>query len=132
MRSARPGKRISEVEVTNVSKHGFWLIIRDREVFLPFDQFPWFKDVPIGKLLNVELPQPHHLYWPDLDVDLAVESIDHPELYPLVSRYQPNAALELTAERAGHRGSNQAPRTPTRRRQRRDQARFFHLKKVPP
>jgi hypothetical protein len=40
-------------------------------------------------LLNVELPHPHHLYWPDLDVDLAMESIDHPERYPLVSRKAP-------------------------------------------
>jgi hypothetical protein len=28
----------------------------------------------------------HHLYWPDLDIDLAVESIRHPEKFPLVSR----------------------------------------------
>ncbi len=90
MRSATRGKRISEVEVTNVSVHGFWLLIGNREVFIPFDQFPWFRDVPIRKLVNVELPQPHHLHWPDLDIDLAVESIDHPERYPLISRERPN------------------------------------------
>jgi hypothetical protein len=32
------------------------------------------------------LPSPHHLRWPDLDVDLAVESIRDPEKFPLVSR----------------------------------------------
>jgi hypothetical protein len=32
------------------------------------------------------LPSPHHLRWPDLDVDLAVESIRNPEKFPLVSR----------------------------------------------
>ncbi len=79
MRSAQLGKHTSNVEVTNVSKHGFWLLLQDREVFLAFNQFPWFREAPIRKLLNVELPQPHHLYWPDLDIDLAVESIDHPE-----------------------------------------------------
>ena len=81
MRSATRGRRISEVEVTNVSVHGFWLLIGDRELFLPFDQFPWFRDVPIGQLLNVELPHPHHVYWRDLDIDLAVESIEHPARY---------------------------------------------------
>jgi hypothetical protein len=86
MKSAQPGQPISVVEVTNVSQHGFWLLLGSRELFLPFAQFPWFKDAPIGKLLNVECPQPHHLYWPDLDVDLAVESIEHPERFPLVSR----------------------------------------------
>jgi hypothetical protein len=28
-------------------------------------------------------------YWPELDVDLAVESIRHPEKFPLVSKVRP-------------------------------------------
>jgi Protein of unknown function (DUF2442) len=71
--------------MTNVSKHGFWLLIQDQEVFVPFAEFPWFRNAPIGHLLNVQLPSPHHLYWPDLDIDLAVESLFHPERFPLVS-----------------------------------------------
>ena len=90
MKSAKLGKHTFPVEITNVSKHGFWLLIEDNERFLAFDQFPWFRDVPIGQLLNVELPSPHHLYWPDLDVDIAVESIDHPERFPLVSEVRSN------------------------------------------
>ena len=86
MRSAARGKSTSAVEVTNVSKHGFWLLLDEQERFLPFKQFPWFRDVSIGQLCNVELAHPHHLCWPDLDIDLAVESIDHPERFPLVSR----------------------------------------------
>lgn len=96
MTSAARGKSTLDVEVTNISKHGFWLLIQGRELFLPFEQFPWFKDVPVGQLLNVELPHPHHLYWPDLDVDLAVESIEHPERFPLVSK----ARVKTTAQRA--------------------------------
>jgi hypothetical protein len=56
------------------------------ELFLPFTEFPWFHNVPVGKILNVELPSSGQLYWPDLDVDLAVESVRHPEKFPLVSR----------------------------------------------
>lgn len=81
-----------DVEVTNISKHGFWLLIQGRELFLPFEDFPWFKDVPVGQLLNVQLPHSHHLYWPDLDVDLAVESIEHPERFPLVSKTRTKTA----------------------------------------
>ena len=80
------GASTLEVEVTNVSKHGFWLLLGAEELFVPFAEFPWFRDAPIGKLLNVERPAPDHLYWPDLDVDLAVDSIRHPERFPLVSR----------------------------------------------
>jgi len=86
MKSARAGKSISAVEVTNVSAHGLWLMLGGREQFLAFKQFPWFRNAPIGKLLNVKLPNPGHLYWPDLDVDLDVESIARPEKFPLVSR----------------------------------------------
>lgn len=94
MRSATRGKPTSVVEVTNVSKHGFWLLLDERERFLAFEDFPWFRDVSIGQLCNVELPHPHHLYWPDLDVDVAVESIDHPERFPLVSKARLNKRLQ--------------------------------------
>lgn len=86
MTSATLGASTSQVEVSNISPHGFWLLLGDEELFLPFAEFPWFRDVAVGKILHVELPSPDHLYWPDLDVDLAVESIRHPERFPLISQ----------------------------------------------
>ena len=50
----------SAVEVANVSPHGFWLMIDRTEYFLPFENFPWFRDATIGELTNVQLPSPHH------------------------------------------------------------------------
>jgi hypothetical protein len=50
-------------------------------------------------LVRVELPSSHHLYWPDLDVDLAVESIEHPERFPLVSQVRSNSGLQPTPAR---------------------------------
>ena len=94
MKSGAPGRSISPVEVTNVSSHGFWLFVGARELFVPFRDFPWFKDASIAAITNVELPSPYHLYWPDLDVDLAVESIEHPERYPLMSRARSNKRLQ--------------------------------------
>jgi hypothetical protein len=76
----------SRVEVTTISKQGFWLLIGERELFVSFSDFPWFQQAPVSAILNVERPNVDHLYWPDLDVDLAVESIEHPERFPLVSR----------------------------------------------
>lgn len=80
------GSSTSAAEVTNVSRHGFWLWLRDRELFVSFTEFPWFVDAPIGKLVNVQWPSDDHLYWPDLDVDLSVRSLEHPEEFPLKSR----------------------------------------------
>ena len=99
MKSATLGPSTSPVEVSNVSPHGFWLFVGDREMFVPFKNFPWFQDASVRQIANVQLPSPHHLYWPDLDIDLAVESIEHPEKYPLVSQAQPNRRLQPTAAR---------------------------------
>ena len=86
MKSVQPGKSTSDVEVTHVSTHGFRILIGEREVYASFEDFPWFKEASISELTAVELPSAHHLYWPELDVDLAVDSLDHPERYPLISR----------------------------------------------
>jgi hypothetical protein len=100
-------------EVTNVSRHGFWMLLGQREYFVPFKAFPWFRDATIAELIRVELPSPHHLSWPDLDVDLAVESLEHPERYPLVSRARPNKRLQPTKAR---RRSQRRPGRPARLR----------------
>jgi hypothetical protein len=69
--------------VTNISSHGVWLLTGGKELFISYEDFPWFKDEPIGKILNVDEPSPGHFYWPDLDVDLGIEIIEHPERFPL-------------------------------------------------
>lgn len=86
MKSMQHGSNISSVEVTNVSGHGLWVMVNDKEHFLSFKDFPWFQEAPIKKILNVEMPSEHHLYWPELDVDLDMDSITNPEKYPLLSR----------------------------------------------
>ncbi len=78
-----PGDTSSEIEVTNVSRHGLWLYTSEGEKFLAFDDFPWFRDAPIAKILNVKEPSPGHFYWPDLDVDLSLNIIDRPHDFPL-------------------------------------------------
>ena len=81
-----PGTAISAPEVTHVSRHGLWLLLReDEELFLPFEQFPWFRQATIEQIAHVEAPGPDHLYWPELDIDLSIESIRHPEAFPLIS-----------------------------------------------
>ena len=82
-RSETLGNVTSEVEVTNISRHGFWVFLGDRELFVPFADFPWFADAPINKITEVKWPSPDHLYWPALDIDLSVRSIEHPEEFPL-------------------------------------------------
>jgi hypothetical protein len=79
-------RRGRTAEVTNISKHGFWLLVTGRELFLPFAEFPSFKRAPVEAIVHLERPAAGHLHWPDLDVDLSLDSIEHPERYPLKSR----------------------------------------------
>ena len=64
----------------------FWLLLDGEELLVPFAGFPWFKKATIEQLTDVEWPSQNHLYWPQLDIDLAVESIRHPDAFPLVAR----------------------------------------------
>jgi hypothetical protein len=86
MKSPKRAKKTSSVEVTNVSGSGFGLRLGTDEVFVEFKKFPWFRDASIGELLNVERPEPDHLFWPDLDVDLAVDSLTRIKKAPPRSR----------------------------------------------
>jgi hypothetical protein len=98
-----------DAEVTNVSPNGVWLLLDGRELFASFRDFPWLADATIEQLTAVERPSRHHLYWPALDVDLAVESLHHPERYPLLSRVRSNKRLQLArAQPASRKG--QRPR----------------------
>ncbi|MEO6022738.1 MAG: DUF2442 domain-containing protein [Burkholderiales bacterium] len=81
-----PGITTSIAEVTHVSKHGFWLLLDKEGLLVPFEQSPWFRKATIEQLSDVSWPTPNHLYWPQLDVDLSVESIRDPTGYPLVSK----------------------------------------------
>jgi Protein of unknown function (DUF2442) len=100
MKSAAPGRNtFPPAEVTNVSPHGFWLFVGERELFVSFKEFPWFREASVREITNVQLPSAHHLYWPDLDIDLAVEAIEHPEKYPLVSQAHSNKRLQPTTKR---------------------------------
>ena len=85
--NSRPlGSTTLGVEVTNISSHGVWLLAGDKELFMSYEDFPWFKDVPIRTVLNVEEPTPGHFYWPELDVDVGIETIEHPERFPLKAK----------------------------------------------
>jgi hypothetical protein len=77
------GRNILEIEVTNISNHGFWILVKDKELFLSYEDFPWFKDKTIKDITKVELFGEGHLYWENLDVDLSIEMIEHPERFPL-------------------------------------------------
>jgi len=86
MNSLAPGKNTSAIEVTNISAHGIWILVRDKELFMSYEDFPWLKDQTVKTITNVEEQSRDHLYWPDLDIDLTVEIIENPSRFPLQAK----------------------------------------------
>jgi len=84
MKSPMPGANTSIVEVTHIDSRGLWLYVDGVEHYMPFAQFPWFSNATVRQIANIERPCFDHFHWPDLDIDLTLAMIDHPENYPLM------------------------------------------------
>lgn len=76
------GKTTLEAEVTQIDKHGIWLLIGDHESFLPFERFPAFREASVGAIHNVELLTNRVLHWPDLDIEISIGSIERATQIP--------------------------------------------------
>ena len=97
--SLQRGKSSSGCEVVNISPFGIWLHVGQREYYLDHARYPWFKKAPVEDVLSVEMPYPEHIFWPKLDVDLHLDSIENPERYPLVAKVKlHNTQVRLTAK----------------------------------
>ena len=80
------GTHTSGIEVTFASNKGFWILLDEQELFVAFADFPWFKQATFEDIATIERPGKNHLYWPALDVDLALESIINPSQFPLIAK----------------------------------------------
>ena len=75
-------KNTSEVEIQNISNNGIWLYVNGNEFFLPYIEYPWFKEAKVKEIYNFELLLDEDLHWSDLDIDLEIDSLCNPEKYP--------------------------------------------------
>ncbi len=113
MHSGTLGTTSSGAEVVGLSKHGFWLLLSEGEIFVPFSKFPWFKSAPVSRVLKVRRLSADHLRWPDLDVDLNVDSLRNPESFPLVAKTAATGVSERNP--APYRARKRAAATRRRR-----------------
>ena len=101
MASSKRGASTSQVEVTNIDRFGIWLLIEEKEYFLPYEDFPCFRKARVDRILNVELLHGDHLHWPDLDVDLCLDSLARPDAFPLIYRWPDFIAPGLSLPTTG-------------------------------
>ena len=86
MISSKNGISTLEYGITNIERFGIWLLADDREYFIKFEDYPVLKKASIEQLLNIKRISPDQFRWPDLDEDIELESLEHPEKYIL--RYE--------------------------------------------
>jgi hypothetical protein len=98
MKSSRPGEN-TFVCVENITPFGVWIFVNNKEYFLSYKDYPYFKDQTLGCIQNVKLLHGYHLYWPDLDVDLEIDNLENPEKYPLKSKPVKKHQNNLTRRR---------------------------------
>ncbi|MBF0388252.1 MAG: DUF2442 domain-containing protein [Candidatus Omnitrophica bacterium] len=84
MKLPSPGRNTSAAEVTQISAHGVWMLVGDEEFFMSYEDFPWFRNATVTQIHHVRLTNEAHLHWPDLDVDLHLDSLKDLERYPLM------------------------------------------------
>lgn len=58
--------------------------VQGQDYFLSYNRVPWMRDATINEVLDVQMCGKNAIVWPKLDVDLEVESLKHPERYPLL------------------------------------------------
>ena len=82
-KSKNSGKSISVAEIQNISKQGIWIFIANQEFFLPFEEYPWFRNATIDQIYDFQFNKGKYLHWPKLDIDLDIEILKNPDAYPL-------------------------------------------------
>ncbi|HLP47997.1 MAG TPA: DUF2442 domain-containing protein [Candidatus Kapabacteria bacterium] len=83
MNSLKHGKPILTGSVTNISNIGFWILVNDKEYFVPFSNYPEFKNAKIDEIFKMKLLSPRQLYWQSLDCDIELDALEAPERFPL-------------------------------------------------
>lgn len=79
--------------VLMINSQGIMLTVDGNDYFISYNRVPWMKDASISSVLNVQKEGHSAIVWPDLDVDLEIESLKHPEKYPLIIKRNPQEIL---------------------------------------
>ena len=102
MKSLKHGKNIS-VSIENITPYGIWLFVNEKEYFLSYQDYPYFKDQTFNSIQDVQLLHGYHLYWPELDVDLEIDNLENPGKYSLKSKIKPPLTSQSSGRATAHR-----------------------------
>ena len=76
----------TSASVLMINSQGIMLSVDGNDYFLSYNRIPWMRDAAVRSVLNVQKEGRSAIAWPDLDVDLEIDSLKHPERYPLIMK----------------------------------------------
>ena len=79
----------TSASVLMINADGILLSVCGQDYFLSYNRVPWMRDASISHVLDVRMSGRSAIEWPALDIDLEIESLRHPERYPLVIKRNP-------------------------------------------
>jgi hypothetical protein len=83
----------TSANVLMINSQGIMLSVCGNDYFLSYNRIPWMLTASIGDVLNVRMSGRNAIEWPTLDVDLEIESLKHPERYPLIMKRSESEVL---------------------------------------
>ena len=92
-RTSKDNLQHTSVAVLMINAQGMLISVQGNDYFLSYNRVPWLRDARISSVLNVRMSGPRAIEWPELDVDLEVDSLRHPERYPLIMKRTPLDAV---------------------------------------
>jgi len=81
------------VRILSINAEGVSLSVSGKVYFISYDRVPWFRNARVSEVLNVSMMGRMGIRWEDLDVDLEIDSLEHPEKYPHVVKRFVNEVL---------------------------------------
>ena len=84
----------TSVSVLMINGQGIMISVGGQDYFLSYNRVPWMREASINDVLNVQMCGAEAVEWPALDVDLELDSLRHPERYPLLIKRNPTEFLE--------------------------------------
>ena len=73
----------TDAEITSIQRTGFWIMLDNHEYFVSFEDYPDFQNATVAQIHAFRRTH-DGLHWNDLDVDIEIEALKHPENYPLI------------------------------------------------
>ena len=80
-----PESALEQAQITSIEQDGFWLLTEEGEFFVSFERYPAFQKAKVEQIFDFEQDE-DAFYWPELDIDIELDALKHPEKYPLIFR----------------------------------------------